>query len=310
MPYFITDKSSNCKGWATVKRDGTVIGCHTKKQDAVDQMVAISLSEKMEPGGELPQQMTEAVRVIAQHALVEYAAGQPRDRKGRFGSTGGGGGGGGAANPDAVDKVVQDAVPGLYGKPDQLQSKGHYIATTDQEKWAAEMWVESGGYKAIQAAHSGQTTFEMHGSKEWVDEGHHFAATTLEGLTRRATLAEDMVLSRGIKEPPTGKSALVAAVEQAGVGGVIQIPKFTATTKNPMVALSFSTKQIVRITAPKGTRALDFDLIKHGLTKHSWGNENREREVLFPPGTKFKVTGVKRGAVEGSIFIDLVPMGD
>ena len=52
MPYFITDKSPDCSGWATVKEDGEVMGCHTTKQDAIDQMLAVSLAEDMEPGGE------------------------------------------------------------------------------------------------------------------------------------------------------------------------------------------------------------------------------------------------------------------
>ena len=52
MPYFITDKSPDCSGWATVKEDGEVIGCHTTKKDAIDQMVAVSIAEDMEPGGE------------------------------------------------------------------------------------------------------------------------------------------------------------------------------------------------------------------------------------------------------------------
>jgi HK97 family phage prohead protease len=52
MPYFITDKSPDCSGWATIKEDGEVIGCHSTKQDAIDQMVAVSIAEDMEPGGE------------------------------------------------------------------------------------------------------------------------------------------------------------------------------------------------------------------------------------------------------------------
>jgi HK97 family phage prohead protease len=52
MPYFITDKAEGCAGWATIKEDGEVIGCHTTKQDAIDQMVAVSIAEDMEPGGE------------------------------------------------------------------------------------------------------------------------------------------------------------------------------------------------------------------------------------------------------------------
>ena len=57
MPYLISDKQSDCAGWATVKEetDGsyTTIGCHENKQDAIDQMVAVSIAEDMEPGGEV-----------------------------------------------------------------------------------------------------------------------------------------------------------------------------------------------------------------------------------------------------------------
>ncbi len=52
MPYFITDSAADCAGWATIKDDGEVIGCHTTKQDAIDQMIAVSISEDIEPGGE------------------------------------------------------------------------------------------------------------------------------------------------------------------------------------------------------------------------------------------------------------------
>jgi HK97 family phage prohead protease len=52
MPYFITDSSPDCSGWATIKEDGEVMGCHTTKQDAIDQMIAISIAEEIEPGGE------------------------------------------------------------------------------------------------------------------------------------------------------------------------------------------------------------------------------------------------------------------
>ena len=59
MPYYISDKQSNCQGWATVKEESdgsyTTIGCHSSKQDAIDQMVAVSISEDMEPGGEVRQ---------------------------------------------------------------------------------------------------------------------------------------------------------------------------------------------------------------------------------------------------------------
>lgn len=57
MPYYISSSQSDCEGWATVKEetDGsyTTMTCHTDKQDAIDQMVAVSIAEGMEPGGEI-----------------------------------------------------------------------------------------------------------------------------------------------------------------------------------------------------------------------------------------------------------------
>jgi HK97 family phage prohead protease len=63
MPYFISDKNADCAGWAVEKEDGEVIGCHQSKQDAVDQMVAVSIAEEMEPGGEraLPENYRPAL---------------------------------------------------------------------------------------------------------------------------------------------------------------------------------------------------------------------------------------------------------
>lgn len=57
MPYYISNSQSDCDGWAAVKEESdgsyTTIGCHANKQDAIDQMVAVSISEDMEPGGEI-----------------------------------------------------------------------------------------------------------------------------------------------------------------------------------------------------------------------------------------------------------------
>ena len=45
MPYYITDEAADCAGWATVKDDGEVMGCHTSKQAAIDQALAIAQAE-------------------------------------------------------------------------------------------------------------------------------------------------------------------------------------------------------------------------------------------------------------------------
>ena len=53
MPYYITDNAEGCSGgWATIKDDGEVMGCHTTKQGAIDQALAIAQNEGSEFLGE------------------------------------------------------------------------------------------------------------------------------------------------------------------------------------------------------------------------------------------------------------------
>ena len=51
MPFFIWDESPSCAGWAVVKSDGSEVACHTNKQEAIENMVALSIIEGIEPGG-------------------------------------------------------------------------------------------------------------------------------------------------------------------------------------------------------------------------------------------------------------------
>ena len=52
MPYFIS-QNTDCPDWAVVKEDGSVVSCQDSKDSAIAQMVALSLAEELEPGGEL-----------------------------------------------------------------------------------------------------------------------------------------------------------------------------------------------------------------------------------------------------------------
>lgn len=73
MPYYISNKNSDCSGgWAVEKEDGEVIGCHNTKQDAIDQMVAVSIEENLEPGGERNEQGPPAVIADIDNTLVTY----------------------------------------------------------------------------------------------------------------------------------------------------------------------------------------------------------------------------------------------
>lgn len=55
MPYYISKTQEACKNrWAVISSDRKIHGCHANKQAAIAQMVAISLAEKVEPGGTWP----------------------------------------------------------------------------------------------------------------------------------------------------------------------------------------------------------------------------------------------------------------
>ena len=83
MPYFITDTAEGCAGWATIKEDGEVIGCHETKQAAIDQMVAVSIAEGLEPGGERNLEGPAAIIVDIDGTLVTFE-GEPIDNVIRF----------------------------------------------------------------------------------------------------------------------------------------------------------------------------------------------------------------------------------
>ena len=71
MPYFIEQVPT---GWNTIKDDGTILGKHKTKKEAIDQMVAVSISEGIAVGGERSvaegsYSPPEGVSVAAKRAL-------------------------------------------------------------------------------------------------------------------------------------------------------------------------------------------------------------------------------------------------
>lgn len=75
MPYGISQEQPDCSGWATVKETGDgfeTVSCHQTKADAVDQMVALSVSEDMEPLGNVARRaMNRSADELA--AMIETA---------------------------------------------------------------------------------------------------------------------------------------------------------------------------------------------------------------------------------------------
>jgi HK97 family phage prohead protease len=72
MPYYITDKSEDCPSWAVVKEDGELLACHDSKESAIDQAIAVSLSEDVEFGGE-----RAAVGLLASGDWVSWEPNDP-----------------------------------------------------------------------------------------------------------------------------------------------------------------------------------------------------------------------------------------
>jgi len=79
MPYYISDTQSDCSGWATIvaatpNADPRTIGCHQIKQDAIDQMIAASLSDGVDPAGDWA---TRAITVGEEPMMEEPVVEEP-----------------------------------------------------------------------------------------------------------------------------------------------------------------------------------------------------------------------------------------
>lgn len=79
MPYGISNKQADCEGWATVKQEAdgsySTLYCHGSKQDAIDQMIAASLDEDMEPLGEVRSMISTEKRSEEMLAFIDAAMG-------------------------------------------------------------------------------------------------------------------------------------------------------------------------------------------------------------------------------------------
>lgn len=82
MPYFISDEIEDCTFWAVVKEDGEIIACHDTKQSAIDQMVALSLAEEIDPGGTYtgPQRAAPDELEVGDFVSWNSAGGRARGR--------------------------------------------------------------------------------------------------------------------------------------------------------------------------------------------------------------------------------------
>lgn len=75
MPFGISQQQIDCDTWATVKEETngtyTTIGCHATKQDAIDQMVVVSMSEGIDPLGEIRLSDIVIIEPVEELSIVE-----------------------------------------------------------------------------------------------------------------------------------------------------------------------------------------------------------------------------------------------
>ena len=79
-PYFISDSAEGCDGWATVKDDGEVMGCHMTKQDAIDQGVAIAVAEDSTFEGERSMRAEPGDLMLGDFVEWDSSGGMARGR--------------------------------------------------------------------------------------------------------------------------------------------------------------------------------------------------------------------------------------
>lgn len=74
MPYFVTDSHPDCSSWAVVKQDGSLHACAASEQAAIDNMVAVSLAEEIEPGGTYSRNFRAAPDELKVGDFVRWSA--------------------------------------------------------------------------------------------------------------------------------------------------------------------------------------------------------------------------------------------
>lgn len=77
MPYFVTDRHPDCPGVGVVKEDGELLTCYegpNAQEDAVDNMVAMSIAEELEPGGTYEGEFRAAPDELSVGDFVRWSA--------------------------------------------------------------------------------------------------------------------------------------------------------------------------------------------------------------------------------------------
>ena len=250
--------------------------------------------------------MKEVQAALAEHALLEYASGQPRDKKGRFGSTGSSGGGGGGAAE--------------YSDPTLFQTPKIGIVSTDPSTVGQIQTLNLGVLPA-------KTTSAISTIKATEPKGTLSMHTTAEGkLTGERELLHTQLVSRQVMSPSLvsergvarddGKPTLVIMGGGGGSGKTTVLKKLEDRSDPEGIAMRRAIEDAgVRIPSPAlkpnddGTTTLrptgtasiiNSDHAKHGI----WGADREARADRMVPtttGSKARVTAAARVHEESAV---------
>jgi len=256
----------------------------------------------------MSDKLNKAKEALVKHALLEYASGQPRDRKGRFGSTSGGGGGGGAGDPTE------------YSDQTLFQTTKVGIVSTDPSTVGQIQTLNLGVLPA-------KTTSTISTIKATEPKGTLSMHTTADGkltgqrellhtdLVSRQVMSPSLVKERGVARED-GKPTLVIMGGGGGSGKTTVLKQLEDPKSPEGIAMRRALDDAgVRIPSPAlkpnddGTTTLrptgtasiiNSDHAKHGI----WGADKDARSDRMVPtttGSKTRVTAAARVHEESSV---------
>jgi len=129
------------------------------------------------------------------------------------------------------------------------------------------------------------------------DSAMAMARSTHEALAAMPRAPESMTLMRGMTLPKGS-----AAVDAMASAEEVELPAFGSFTRSPSIARQFA--------APgEGDVSIVYRARKHssGVMIEAFSELTYEREVLFPPGTRFKIVGRQRVG-ENILVVDVEEM--
>ncbi len=256
MPYFVSNQNPDCSGWAVEKEDGEVMGCHRTRQEAIDQMVALSLAEDIEPGGERAAKQMQDDRRPPQGAREEAERGLEWRREYNRGGT-------------AVGVArARDIANGENLSEDTVRRMVSYFARHEVDKQGEGWSPDQDGYPSA-------------GRIAWALWGGDPGRTWAEALVRRADRAEERSEQRETVKARRTRPRV--KLQQKSAAATFQVKAAATDAPNGEVTALvsvFGNEDLVGDRVMKGAFAKSLAAIKEAgrsipfVWSHQWADPN------------------------------------